>query len=55
MNKNGDSALLKAAYWNRIEVIRYLVEEKSVNIYQQNNNGYTCLLIAAKWGFLDTI
>lgn len=32
-NKNGDSALIKAAYWNRIDIIRYLVDEKSANLY----------------------
>lgn len=32
INKNGDTPLLKATYWNNIEIIRYLIEEKNVNI-----------------------
>lgn len=51
-DSSGRTLLIEASYYNRIEIVRCLIE-KGANINAQDKNGYTALHIAAEKNFWE--
>ncbi|KAH9493191.1 hypothetical protein Btru_022174 [Bulinus truncatus] len=55
-NRHGNSALmLSVAYSCSTDMIRTLLEQKTINIHQKNSDGYTCLMMAMEMINFDIV
>ena len=53
-NKNdGNMPLMIAAWDNRLEFVKELLEDERTSINQQDGNGFTALIKACYWGWLE--
>nr|WP_300834043.1 ankyrin repeat domain-containing protein [uncultured Acetatifactor sp.] len=50
---DGNMPLMIAAWDNRVEFVRELCENPRISLNQQDGNGYTALMKACHWGWLE--
>ena len=50
---NGNMPLMIAAWDNRVEFVRELCADPRISLNQQDGNGYTALMKACHWGWLE--
>ena len=53
--ENGGSCLIAMCQQRSLDIVRYLIEERSCNAHVQNKNGNSALHIACQEGNLDTV
>ena len=54
-DNHGGTSLIKSVWHGKINVIKYLIEEKGANIEVRDNRGNTALLYAVCRGYFDII
>lgn len=51
-DKNGQTILMYACFYNRFEIVKYLIEH-GVDINIQDKFGHTALIIACNWNYFE--
>ncbi|XP_065826100.1 uncharacterized protein [Oscarella lobularis] len=54
-SKRGSTTLHVASFYGRTAVTQYLIDHCGVNVDDQDNNGWTSLMMACEKGHLDTV
>eukprot|EP01130_Rhizamoeba_saxonica_P005191 TRINITY_DN2077_c0_g1_i2.p1 TRINITY_DN2077_c0_g1~~TRINITY_DN2077_c0_g1_i2.p1 ORF type:complete len:400 (+),score=74.93 TRINITY_DN2077_c0_g1_i2:80-1279(+) len=54
-DRQGSSALLLAASFGHLDIVKYLIEELGCNIHDQRTDGSTCILRAASRGHTELV
>jgi ankyrin repeat protein len=54
-NKDGETAFMRVASWNRIEALKELLMDLRVDVNATNKDGYTVLMQAARFNKVEQV